>query len=212
MSDPDRNPQHRRGHNWFPEQPKKPPLDDARQRRPEVQQGAVPVANAKPEDGLNIARRRDSRTVDKWLGAKKHTGVDRAKNPPHHQRREDRPPVPRSTGPAMTALLTHARYASNVEGGAEHSVDGGYRPRKPAGFLCPDSTLGLPLWRGCEDIRRFGARITPPVHQQVFSPRRQDCLNSSPHGARNSHDGGISVASRTYHAVRPGALAGRRAP
>ena len=149
MSDPDRNPRHRRGCNWFPEQPKKPPPDDARQRRLEVQRGAAPVTDAKPEDRLNIARRRNSRMVDKWLGTKKHTGAGRAKNPPRRQRRENRPLVPRSTGPAMAALLTHARYASNVERGAEHSVDGGYRPRKPAGFLCPDFTLGLPLWRGC---------------------------------------------------------------
>ena len=63
MSDPDRNTQDKRGHNWFAEKPKKtPPASDARRRRPEVQQGAAPIANAKPEEALSINP----------LGAKKH--------------------------------------------------------------------------------------------------------------------------------------------
>src|SRR4051812_49088169 len=89
MSDPDRNPQHRRGHNWFPEEAKKPPPEtDARQRRPEVQQGAAPIANTKPEEKLNIAPRCDSRTTDELAGAKKHIPSGRLKTGPRHKRRQ----------------------------------------------------------------------------------------------------------------------------
>src|SRR4051794_4472774 len=90
MSDPDRNPQHRRGHNWFAEERKKPPPNvDVRQRRPEVQQGASPVTNEKPEEAPNIARQRDSRTDERITQHEKtYRGAGRPKSSPRHQRRQ----------------------------------------------------------------------------------------------------------------------------
>src|SRR3954470_13092208 len=87
MSDPDRSPQHRRGHNWFAEEPKKPLPDDMRQRPP-LPQGGTPIANTKPEEKLNIAPRRDSRTTDELAGTKKHIPSGRLKTGPRHKRRQ----------------------------------------------------------------------------------------------------------------------------
>ena len=79
MSDPDRNTQDKRGHNWFAEEPEKmPPAADARRRRPEVQPGTAPIANAKPEEVLSINP----------LGAKKHAIASRRKTDPCHWRRQ----------------------------------------------------------------------------------------------------------------------------
>src|SRR4051794_19728924 len=88
MPDPDRNTQHKRGHNWFPEEPKKPPPDDARQRRPEGQQGAAPVANSSSTKVSSMDPRRESRTPDKSPGTKKHAVASRLKTAPRQKRRQ----------------------------------------------------------------------------------------------------------------------------
>jgi hypothetical protein len=90
MSDPDRNPQHRRGHNWFSERTKKPPRDvSALQRRPEVQYGAASTASSIQGDRPNIAQRHDSRAAEKTFGPHKSTwGIGHSKCAPCHKRRQ----------------------------------------------------------------------------------------------------------------------------
>src|SRR3954453_4427919 len=86
MSDPDRNPQHARGHNWFPEEAKKPPPDtDVRQRRPATNE-PTPVANPRVKEVPSIAGQRDSRTAES-PARKNIFSAARSKTGPGHKRR-----------------------------------------------------------------------------------------------------------------------------
>ena len=85
QSDPLLNPQFRR--LW--RAPESPP-DDARERRPEVKEGAAPIANSIPRDALNIALRHGSRTVNEFVDTKKHAALDRLKTATR-QKRNTRP-------------------------------------------------------------------------------------------------------------------------
>jgi hypothetical protein len=110
----------------------------------------------------------------------------------------------------MTAPLTRSPAARNIVSGAEISEYGGVRPCELAGFSCLNSAQGL-LWRGCDGIRRFGARRSPPVHTGFSAPAARLVRKANLAASIDSRMEAL-MDHRPYRAVDLGTLARGRAP